>query len=51
MHRNVGPDDQILLYQTLSVEEVIEVDERVPDVQIVVWVGTSGLLKALSRCD
>lgn len=46
VHRDVRPDDQILLDQTLAIEEVIEIDERIPNVQVVVRIGTSGL-----QCD
>ena len=50
MHPQIEPNHKILLHQTLSIEESVEIDHRVPDVILVVWI--SGLrLGVFLLCD
>ena len=50
MHPQIEPNHQILLHQALSIEESVEIDHRVPDVILVVWI--SGLrLGVFLLCD
>lgn len=50
MHSQVEPDDQVLLLQTLSVKEIVEVNRRVVYILTVESVSALGL-GVLALCD
>lgn len=50
VHPQVKPHDQVLLLQTLPVEEVVEIDRWVVYILAVICVGALGL-SVLAFCD
>lgn len=50
VHPKIKPDDQVLLFQTFAVEEVVEIDRRVVYILTIEPVSAFGL-GILALCD